>query len=652
MSFLITSRHHLLSLLIAPLVILSLHIYRLPLLFIVLVLVVLLWRWKIFKGEWVFPNRFFRLLLVLFSIAGLVMFYQDWYSLEPMVSFLLMAFLLKLLEVKTYRDGIVILFVGYFLVATAFLFNQSILMSLGGIVVAVIITICLLQLQSESLKLFSVRSIRLASALLLQAIPIMLVLLFVFPRIGSLWSIPIQGGQSYTGVSDAMSPGDFTNLTRSREVAFRVAFGDEKIPQPHERYWRGLVLNQFDGRQWSRTQQFDKQVFDPSALLPLVKNNRLDYEIILEPTGEQWLYGISFAELDINQNIKRSSFNELFIDEPVFQRKKYRVSSQINQPYNESSEVLNSALLLPQGFNEKTLSQAQLWRREHPKARDFIKRVLSFYNQSFVYTLSPPTLGRNTVDDFLFSTQRGFCEHYASSFVVMMRAAGIPARVVVGYQGGEWNEIDEYMIVRQQDAHAWAEVWLSGEGWFRIDPTAAVAPERVELGLDGSLSDEDQALLDRRLLSSFTWVSRLALRWDSLNYRWQRWVLQYDNEQQSQFLEKLLGQITPARLAIALIAPAAVVLLLILITIIRQERVKPNEHELLFMLLTKRLKRHDVKVETGETLTEILVKAEKKMPQNRAKLQSIFRSMSRALYIQNNSDKQVYKAIKRQIKSL
>lgn len=664
------SRQSLLGLLCAQTATLTLHLERLPIWLILLALVVIIWRVQIYRSQWSFPNRWIRLLLSLFSMAAVVGYYPQWYALEPMVSLLIIAFLLKLLEVDTTRDAVVLVFVGFFVAASSFLFDQGIVITLWGIVVIWLWVACLLVLQAAHTPYFSRRTLRIVSGMLLQAVPLMLLMLFVFPRIGALWSVPLQSDSAVTGVSDSMSPGDFSQLTRSRKLAFRVTFdiggdvdGDgegniegesKRIPDNSERYWRGLVLTDFDGRQWTRNANADAQRIKRNPNQPDVSSDEaaIEYEVVLEPTNTPWLYAMPVASLT-DKPFERSPTNELWLTEPVTQRIKYQVRSVPQARTQETAEQLRQMLLLPRGFNPRTIQTAQQWRREASSDLDYINRVLNFYNQRFTYTLSPPKLGRNTVDEFLFSTQSGFCEHYSSSFVVLMRAAGIPARVVTGYQGGEWNAEDRYLTVRQYDAHAWAEVWLPGEGWVRVDPTAAVAPNRIEQGLLDSLTQEDQDLVDARPLPSFAWLNRMVAQWDSLNYRWQRWVLSYDKQQQSQWLQKLLGEVTPARLAVLLVAPGMLLLLIFgFITLWQRPQPLPKTVKL-YQQLVKKLNRGGVEPLAGETISDYCRRAAERLPESQSQLNTIGASLNHYLYAgASELDTQSYQKIRGLIQKL
>ena len=645
-------RQGLLSLLVAQVAVVALHWQRLPLWTLLLTLLVLVWRIQVYRNIWSFPNKSLRLLLLVASVGAIVAWYQQWYALEPMVVLLTVAFLLKLLEVNKIRDALVLIYVGFFVSACAFLFDQGIVTTLAGIAALWLLTHSLLVLQNRHLTYFSRRGVKTIAALLLQAVPLMVLMLLVFPRIGALWAVPLQNNSALTGISDSMTPGDFSQLSRSRKLAFRVNFYGDTIPEPAERYWRGLVLTDFDGRRWERRTAFAARSDPSKEVVTDAGGADYKYDIFLEPANARWLYAMPVATVQ-GAEARRTTTDELLLLEPATQRIKYQVTSTVTRRTEASQEALRDALLLPRGFNPQTRARARQWRGEVTSDSDYIRRVLQFYREQFFYTLSPPALGLNSVDEFLFTTQRGFCEHFASSFVVLMRAVGIPARVVAGYQGGEWNALEGYLTVRQYDAHAWTEVWLAERGWVRIDPTAAVAPDRIEQGLLESLTQADQGLVETRMLATFSWVNNLLLQWDGINYRWQQWVLSYDEDTQSQLLQDLLGRVTPARLALLLVVPGVLLLTVFgFLTLRTRGRPRPESIRL-YHLLVKQLNRRDVACNPDDTLNRLRDKALKQLPAKATAIQAIVQQLNTILYSNEQEiSKKHYRSLKARIKSL
>jgi transglutaminase-like putative cysteine protease len=652
----VINREVVIGLLFAQAGAITLNFSMLPYWLFVVSFMVFIWRIQILRGQWPFPNSFVRTGIAVASIVAIVGTYEQWYNLEPMVTLLALSFVLILLEVNNQRNAIKVVFIGYFVTSCAFLFEQGIIISLAGVVVLACLTACLLVLNGTHIRFLSSRSLRTVSVLLIQALPLMLLMLFVFPRVGALWSVPLKNDSAVTGVGDSMSPGDFSNLTRSRKLAFRVSFSDNKLPEPSERYWRGLVFTEFDGRRWDRAKDDSLYMivdgYDTSytPLDSADTSSIFNYEVVLEPTNKPWLYALPLATIN-DKELERTATNELWLNNPATQRIKYQVSSTLNYQTNEHPGRLQQALSLPQGFNPKTLAAAKKWRSEVATDEAYINKVLNFFNQAFTYTLAPPKLGFHTADEFLFSTQSGFCEHFASSFVVLMRAVGIPSRVVTGYQGGEWNAEASYLLVRQYDAHAWAEVWLESNGWTRFDPTAAVAPNRIEQGgLLDTLSLSDQELLDASSLPSFAWINSLSLKWDSLNYSWQRWVLSYDQQQQAQFLKDLLGEVTPARMALLLIVPAIVMLFIFSFYTLKNTTRPVSREVKLYNFLCKKLKKQGVNVASGDTLGSIFIKAYRALPSDKVQLVAVESDLNAIFYSEEITlTAEKYKDIKRNI---
>src|SRR5690606_11173818 len=409
------------------------------------------------------------------------------------------------------------------------------------------------------------RSFRLAAAILLQAVPLMLLLFMVTPRLGPLWAVPLNSSTAKTGLSDSMSPGDISELMQSDAPAFRVTFTGAN-PQPHQLYWRGLVFSHFDGRRWAQNHMqsilsniaWDKERRERQLNRVQFLGQRYQYEIIMEPSYQPWLLALN-APREWDDGIGIGPDNWLQHRRPVSQRLQYRVESYLD--YRLQSEGLTDMQWrfergLPPDSNPVTRATAQAWMAEEGSAERVIRRLLNYFNQDFTYTLKPPTLGQHSVDDFLWQSRQGFCQHFASSFAVFMRAAVVPARVVVGYQGGSYNPRDNYWLVRQRDAHAWAEVWLEGRGWVRVDPTAAVAPERIYDTLAERAPGAEGVLGGLRgltpVLDLGDWVRR----------GWNDFVLGFDAARQRRLLQPLgLGELPPARLA-ALFALAAALALL------------------------------------------------------------------------------------------
>lgn len=509
------------------------HLLRLPLWLSALVVIIMLWRLYLNRAARVPPPRWLLILVALAATTGILLEYRTLFGREAGVALLVVMLAMKLLETRDQRDGMLLGFLGCFLLVTNFLYSQTIPTALYMLACAWVLISGLITLQYTGNSPGWRSTMRRSGLLLLQAVPLMLVLFLLFPRIqGPLWGLPHDAYSGLSGLSDTMSPGSLNNLILSDSVAFRASFRG-RIPDARELYWRGPVLWDYDGTTWTAPRYTFRSGALPEGDSPV------EYTVTLEPHNKRWLFALEFPGLRPPRSFVTRDM-QLLSSTPVRNRIRYDMRSTLRMTYgvDESEADLNRSLRLPQGFNPRTLDYAHEMRRKFPDNRQLVGEILSrFRKENFVYTLSPPLLGRNGIDEFLFDSRRGFCEHYASAFTVLMRAAGIPARVVTGYQGGQINPVGEYVLVRQADAHAWTEIWLADSGWVRIDPTAAVSPERVERGIASALPRSDP--LPMFVRGDFALLQQMRLAWDSVTYSWNQWVLGYSQERQRLFLSRL-----------------------------------------------------------------------------------------------------------------
>jgi protein-glutamine gamma-glutamyltransferase len=442
---------------------------------------------------------------------------------------------LKLLETKTRRDIYIITLIIYFVSLAALLEGDSFWLLAYLIGVCWLTTATLLRLTSSGPAPDWRRSLRYGGRVLAQALPLCLVFWLLFPRFAApLWQVPNDSQTAASGVSDTMSPGDITQLALSDEVAFRVRFASA-APPAAERYWRGPVLDSFDGHTWKRS---GSGFAGAPPLEPLGAAYR--YTVMMEPHQHRWIFMLDWpATWDLPRAGLTSDYT-LTQPEPLSRAIDVTGTSytriQASQPL--SKNVRWRDLQQPRDRNPRTRQLAQELRSAHADDMELVGAVLAmFRQQAFYYTLTPPKLSDNSVDDFLFDTKRGFCGHYASAFAALMRAAGIPARVVTGYQGGTLNPYGDYWILRQSDAHAWTEIWIDGRGWMRIDPTASIAPERVERGL-ADTANADEPLVSR-WQNRTAWFAGARLRLDLLREIWRERILDFDQDSQRRLLEML-----------------------------------------------------------------------------------------------------------------
>jgi protein-glutamine gamma-glutamyltransferase len=548
------------------------HAQRLPLWLTLLAITLVVWRLYLLRARLRLPHRAVLLLIVAASTAGVYLHYGVLFGRDAGVALLVLMLTLKLLEVKTIRDGMLLIFLGYFLVITNFLYSQTIPTALYMLLCVWIITASMIGIQYAIPPRTSTHQLRTAGALLAQSVPLMLVLFVLFPRVeGPLWSMPADAHRATTGLSDTMAPGSIANLTLSEEVAFRAVF-KARIPPLNRLYWRGPVLWDYDGRAWHASRPLYSQVRYDATSAPV------EYTVTVEPHAKPWLFALDLPGKLPPETAATLDF-QLMSLRPVTSRIRYEMVSFLDYTYGteERDAILRRATHLPDGFNPRTIAYAKQLRSRYRNDRDIVQAVLRTLNQDgYAYTLSPPLLGENGVDEFLFSTKRGFCEHYSSAFAVVMRAAGIPARVVTGYLGGELNPFGDYLIVRQADAHAWNEVWLKDEGWVRIDPTAAVSPARVEQGITAAVSDA--STLPLLIRGDYPTLRRLRLTWDSLANSWNQWVLGYTPERQRALLTRVgLDDATWRTLAALLLAITGTLTLLLALLTLRKLRVRVRD---------------------------------------------------------------------------
>ncbi len=612
------NKHLIYGLILSVLMVIAPHAEHLPLWINSLCGILLLWRAYLTYSGKPLPNRWLLTLITFASVGGIAISFHTLFGREVGVTLVVLLATLKLMELRKTRDAMALIYLSCFIIITNFFYSQSIPTALYMFATLIVILSVWIHLQAQHLA-FKPR-LRIAATLLLQAIPLMAILFVLFPRIqGPLWGLP-QDAYANSGLDDKMSPSSFSRLSLSEDVAFRVTYKN-KLPRREQMYWRGPVLWHFDGRTWTS----GTSVRNTAPQFTEV-DQPIDYSVTLEPHNKTWLFALDVPN-KISLPAGITDDFQILNKEPVNARLRYEASSYLSYHanLNEAESQLNRALQLPQGFNPRAVELAETWRvnaeiapppqrallglqplattayplRVQPspdgstKGRQstaqqavrgidtgsnrslagvdetIVHTALSYFNQeAFQYTLEPPLLGVNSVDDFLFTSKQGFCEHYASTFVFLMRAAHIPARVVTGYQGGEFNDVGNYFIVRQSDAHAWAEVWLAGQGWVRVDPTAAIAPERVQRGLSAALPDNSTLPFMAR--NPPQWMRDLRSNWDAMANQWNQWVIGYNSERQFAFLTRLgVEDVTWQQITINMVAGLGIAIGLLALYLLR-----------------------------------------------------------------------------------
>ncbi len=531
------------------------------------------------------PGRWLRVLLTFAAVGAVFASYHTLVGRHAGVALLVVMLCLKLLEMKGPRDTTVAIFLGYFVVITGFLFGQSVFIGVYMLVVVVVLTTALIAHQHRAREwggwAGQRQHLRTAAVLVAQAAPMMLVLFVLFPRIpGPLWGMPKDAFTAHTGLSDTLSPGNIARLSDDDAVAFRVRFNGGP-PPPAQRYWRGPVLWDFDGYTWSDPDQPREVRAPPQPIDYRALGPALNYTVTVEPHGRFWLFALDLPAR-VPGDATLTSAYQLLSRHPVQGVRRYRMRSYPQYRLDpDTAPSPQRYLALPRDTAPRARALAARWRAQAADAAGVVREALAYFRkQPFYYTREPPATPGDPVDGFLFETRRGYCEHYASAFAVLMRAAGIPARVVTGYQGGEMNPVGDYLIVRQSDAHAWAEVWLRGTGWERVDPTAVIPPGRIDSSEDlARIRPDERQNVERQ---RGDWLTRtwrgLGYRWDSLNYYWNQWVVGFDRRRQNTLLEQLgLGGISWRGTAGLLFASLGVIVLALAAFVLLRRRATPSD---------------------------------------------------------------------------
>lgn len=552
-----------------------------------------------------------QMLGFLLGLVGLWLTYNTAFGLDMGVAFLVLCLISKLWELYKRRDAYVVLNLSLFVLAALFLMDQGLITTVEVILGATAVLLAFIALNDDSNTRGDGR-LRTLGVLGIGALPLLVVLFLFFPRLPPLWSVQLSGQQATTGVSDSMSPGDFANLSQSTELAFRVEFKDSRPPQG-QLYWRGLVFSDFDGVTWRPSQSQQQWQWDRIQQTPVWVENALatasdtvklapaNYQVILEPTQQRWLFGLDYPFAQ-SQDISLTSDFTLLKNQPVTQQLRYDVLQfapmRIDPILDDESRRLNLALPKQGNLKARALAQ-QLFAQSGSDPVRYIAAIERWINQTeFRYTLSPPRLGNNRIDEFLFDTKAGFCEHYSSSFTFMLRAAGIPARVVAGYQGGSPSRGGNVWEVRQMDAHAWSEVWLEGQGWVRVDPTAFVAPERVEQGMDAMTQAQGASMFGDGASAQISYqqyqmLQALRRLSDQASYYWQKDIVGYDQDKQADSLLKWLNISSVMQQIVWLAAGAVTVMTVLALMIWQRRRKRWHPADLPLAQLSKHLGKRD-----------------------------------------------------------
>ncbi|MCY4046045.1 MAG: DUF3488 and transglutaminase-like domain-containing protein [Cellvibrionales bacterium] len=642
--------------LVAVLVFLMLpHAVRFSLVIVPLLVICIVWRWLIFKQKVGHPSFLLRAALVVFGFAAVYLLPFEWVSLETAVAILLVGTLLKLLEMRHMRDLLVMSKLCYFVIVAQLLFDQSMLSAVYMLIGIALATASLVSLNLRQKGLGVVYPAKLASKMMLLSVPIMALGFLLFPRLEPFWRVPLPEKKSTTGISDTMTPGSIGELIQSNALVFRATFKD-KVTDTSEFYWRGPVLSYFDGQTWHGGDDVISSVLTGGKIDSPV--NSLAYDVIMEASYTDWLFPLE-TYVSSHERLHFASDYSLKARSPINKKRRFSFVSndQVLLDLSLPDKLKSHYLELPKRGNPKAREFAEQLRRASNDEASLISHANAFFqSEPFVYTLKPPVYSTDRVDRFLFDGQAGFCEHYASSYVFLMRAAGVPARIITGYQGGEVNPYEGYVAVRQKDAHAWVEVWLSGKGWIRIDPTSFVAPHRVRLGImEGERYDQLQTgnWQPRERWFGQETLEAIAHRYDQLGYIWSNVVVGFDAKDQWALITGLLGLTTWLQKALWLIAAFVGCFLVIYFSLVGLPRRNPLPlHEKLYVKCIKKLQKQGVEKPVGVGPRDFLILATEKLPDKKEALDNFIQAYIRLTYQPENTHADSLQLMKQWLKRM
>ena len=507
--------------------------------------IILVWRGVIAWRGQALPSRWWLFVLLIVTALATYFSYRTLLGRDAGTTFIVVLLALKTLELRARRDAFVVFFLGFFTLLSNFFFSQSLVTAAFMLLGLLGLLTALVNSHMPVGKPPLLQSARMAGKMALLGTPIMLALFMLFPRMAPLWGVPEDAMRGRSGLSGSMQVGTIASLALDSSIAMRIRFEGE-APQRSDMYFRGPVLSSFDGREWRPLRSAFPANMQPAVNLQ-VRGAPVDYQVTLEGNNRPWLLTLDAtpASPEISR-FKPTMASDLqwTVDRPVSDLVRYRAKSYMSFTHGPDRMVtaLQDYVALPPGYNPRTLQLAADIRRDPRYASAsggvLVQAIMErLRTGGYTYTLEPGVYGRDTADEFWFDRKQGFCEHIASSFVLLMRALDVPARVVTGYQGGERNAVDGFWVVRQSDAHAWAEVWIAGQGWVRVDPTSAVAPGRTGTAqrLEASRGVIAQALVN----VNPAFALNLRAMWEAANNRWNQWVLNYSQANQLDLLRNL-----------------------------------------------------------------------------------------------------------------
>ncbi|MGZ5009992.1 MAG: transglutaminase TgpA family protein [Methylobacter sp.] len=584
------------------------HVYHIPAAVFGFFCLLLSWR---FIGVWK-PNRLpGKLAILLLAVSGIGLLYsqhQGLFGRDAGTNLFITALGLKLLEIKTERDLYLINYLAFIVAASQFLYEQSILMAAYILLVCCVLLATLVYINSSKAK--TLTAVKTAVIITVQALPIAVALFVLFPRLEApKWMLFNDSHRAETGLSDSMEPGSISELGLSEQLVFRVKFAGA-IPPPQQRYWRGPVLSYTDGKRWTQA------TFQKPSRKPAVAGTSYQYTLLMEPQDKNWVFALDMPQ-EFSAPLILNAGYQLITSERSDQRAEYKVTSYPD--YNTgpiSPGEYKAATQLPGEPSDKIKQLVGQLHGFDSAPDNFINQLLNHFKiEDFHYTLTPPFMEENPIESFLFKTRYGFCSHYASAFVYLMRVAHIPARVITGYQGGELNKVGGFLEIRQADAHAWAEVWLENRGWVRVDPTVAIAPERIEreINLDRQTGYGIAATNNYLPRPAYNWLKQARQLWGNVDYNWQRWVINYDNKSQSNFLSSF-GINDFKTMIYWMIAVIAAITAALCWFLLYQKPKAADKVVLIYNRFCKKLVKHGLSRDAGEGVKDFAERVQLKLP--------------------------------------
>lgn len=599
------------------------------------------WRWWQRRQQRAGTPAWLKLPLLALLVLAVISRYGNVFGQEPGTALAVGLLAMKLLETETVRDARVGMGFACFTLMAALLYDQG-LVATGAVALGLLPPLAALRSLEPGRRVPVAlwRELLPGLALLTIALPLAALAFLLVPRLSSpLWGAPNRGEQR-SGLADSMTPAGFNQLLLDDSPALRVSF-DRPLPPADQRYFRAYVLDTYDGTTWTAHRSSDGQ--SPATLEAAAA---LRYRISLEPTHQRVLPTL---DMPLNAPADASLRRDRVVvaDRPVDRLRDYSLASAIRYRLEPRLERNRSRWLqLPAGFDPRTLALGQSWRRQHggDDAAIVQAALALFHDGGFRYTLAPAPLGRDAMDDFLFVTREGFCEHYASAFTLLMRAAGIPARVVTGYQGGYWNAMGNYLLVRNSDAHAWSEAWLAGHGWVRVDPTAAVRPQRIDLGAAAAAPGGQLPWFENG------WLQSLRNRWDIVNRWWNLGVNGFDALRQRGLLKPFgIREVETSTLALLLAASCVLAMLAGLAWVWRTR--EPEDGALAALrLLERKLARMGVRRQAGEGPRDFLQRAARALPARHDRLIELMHRYLELRYAHNEPTAEPLRALQRAVR--